>query len=146
MPYRDQPKGLTRNAPHRGRSGKDYLEAVESARARVRRGERCWFWRKPGHDACPGVISLEVAPNTRWSFTAHHLERLMDGGAAVVDGRLMAPAHRACNARDGLMAQNARRARARKGVGHTRVPVPRPLTGGMSTHSDRGGDRTSRRW
>lgn len=155
MPYADQPKRLTHNAPHRGRAGKAYLAAVEAVRARVAAGARCWFWRKPGHDVCPGAINLEVRANTRWSFTAHHLQRLMDGGAAVVDAALMVPAHRACNARDGLMAQNAKRARARKGIVQVHVQPtaayhPRPVTGragrAMGTHSDRGSDRQSRQW
>jgi hypothetical protein len=110
MPYADQPRSLTHGAPKRGRGGAAYERACLEVRARVQRGERCYFWRRRGHDVCPGRINLQLPSNHRWAFTAHHLRRLMDGGEAVVRSEDMAPAHRACNARDGLMAQNARRA------------------------------------
>jgi hypothetical protein len=165
VPYRDQPKRLTHNAPHRGREGKAYRDALEVVRERVRRGAPCWFWRRPGHEACPGRINLQVKPNTRWSFTAHHLQRLMDGGAAVDIAR-MVPAHRACNARDGLMAQNARRALQRARAGHPRTGARagvraqtthgynlRPISGSQGqralptvTSKGMGTDRQSRVW
>lgn len=107
MPYASDP---VRSAPHNGRDAAGYRAACAEVRERVRLGARCYFWRRPGHDRCPGVINLRLRANARWSFTAHHIHRLMDGGAAVVDARHLVPAHRACNARDGLMAQNARRA------------------------------------
>lgn len=113
MPYANQPRSLTRNAPKNGRGGAAYRAVLELVRERVRRGERCWFWRKRGHEACPGVVDLRLQANHRWAFTAHHKRRLMDGGSALARVEDMAPAHRACNARDGLMAQNARRAEQR---------------------------------
>src|ERR1043165_6781554 len=109
MPYADQPRSLTHSAPKNGRGSAAYRAACAEVRERVRLGERCWFWRKRGHEACPGRIDLRLPGNARWEFTAHHKRRLMDGGAALVRSVDMAPAHRACNARDGLMAQNARR-------------------------------------
>lgn len=113
MPYADQPRSLTHSAPKRGRGSAAYRAACAEVRERARLGERCWFWRRRGHEACPGSIDLRLPSNARWAFTAHHKHRLMDGGAALVSSRDMAPAHRACNARDGLMAQNARREAAR---------------------------------
>lgn len=109
MPYADQPRSLTHSAPKNGRGSAAYRAACAEVRERVRLGERCCFWRKRGHEACPGRIDLRLPSNARWAFTAHHKHRLMDGGAALVRSVDMAPAHRACNARDGLMAQNNRR-------------------------------------
>lgn len=107
MPYRDQP---ARPAPHRGRGGRRYLELCAQLRRRVRlEALPCWFYGKPGHEACPRIIDLALPSQHRYAFTAHHLDRLMDGGPAVPRAHRMVPAHRACNARDGLIAQNARR-------------------------------------
>jgi hypothetical protein len=161
VPYRDQPKALTHNAPHNGRSGAAYRAEVAQVRERVRRGgraARCWFWRRPGHEACPGAIDLRLPPNHRFAFTAHHLQRLMDGGAAVVSAQFMAPAHRGCNARDGLMAQNARRAAGVRRVGaratgvgkmgrqgvraRTRTAIPPRTVGSEGVRVD----RQSRAW
>jgi hypothetical protein len=151
MPYADQPARRGSDHTARGDNGRAYREAVALVRERALEGERCWFWRRPGHEECPGRIRFDVHYQTRWAFTAHHLQRLMDGGAAVVQGRAMAPAHRACNARDGLRAQNARRARGgasgmregADGSGHS------GMGGRMSPtvkHESGGQDRTSRRW
>lgn len=133
MPYASDP---VRSAPHNGRDAAGYRAARAEVRERVRLGARCWFWRRPGHDACPGVINLRLRPNARWAFTAHHIHRLMDGGAAVVDARHLVPAHRACNARDGLMAQNARRA-AR--AARVQRPAIGTLTRGSAALHVRGG-------
>jgi hypothetical protein len=114
--------------PNHGRTGKAYRAAVAAVRAKVERGAPCHFWRKTGHEACPGRINLTLHHNHRLAFTAHHLRRLMDGGAPVVNPDQMAPAHRSCNARDGLMAQNQRRAKgggvpASKGRGGAHQPT-----------------------
>jgi hypothetical protein len=150
MPYADQPRSLTHSAPKRGRGSAAYRVACAEVRERVRLGERCWFWRKRGHEACPGRIDLRLPSNARWAFTAHHKHRLMDGGAALVRSVDMAPAHRACNARDGLIAQNARRQamarsgvasqsvarqRARAGTGGVAQRVPRVAAPGMGARS-----------
>jgi hypothetical protein len=98
-----------RPSPRSGRQGAEYRAATAEVRERAKGGEPCWFW---GRDPdCPGPgWDWRLGHNHRDAFTAHHLNRLMDGGEAVPDSRLMAPAHRGCNARDGLRAQNARRA------------------------------------
>ncbi len=84
--------------------------ALERSRQRVRNGERCYFWRNPDHPRCPGVINLNLPANDPWALTTHHIQRIMDGGPAVVDDpRYEAPAHRSCNSADGLRAQNQRR-------------------------------------
>lgn len=152
MPYADQPARRGSDHVGRGDNARAYRRAVELVRERAREGERCWFWHKLGHEGCPGLIRFDVHYQHRWAFTAHHLRRLMDGGAAVVTGEGMVPAHRGCNARDGLRAQNARRARGAQGlpvgttsegsgVGHGHSPVLPTVS------SDHGGkDRTSRRW
>lgn len=154
MPYAEQPRELTHNAPHAGRNGAAYRAAVDVVRERARRGERCWFWRKPGHQCSPrGIIDLRAHYQSRWGFTAHHLDRIMDGGVAVPDPRRMAPAHRGCNARDGLLAQNARRAarRASQATGGYRIrplssEVPTPPPSPTVTDGGMGRDRQSRQW
>ena len=155
MPYRDQPRWLTHNAPHRGREGKAYRDACAIVRERVRLGARCWFWRRPGHELCPGRIDLRLPGNHRFAFTAHHKHRVMDGGAAVVHADDLAPAHRACNARDGLIRQNQVRAAQRaRGAVPTRTRVRGVRTqggqrGGVSQwvmNEGRGRDRQSRVW
>jgi hypothetical protein len=120
--------------PHRGpdrKRGAKYQAGVDQLRAQVQHGRGCWFYGRPGYGDCPGAIDLALHHNHRWAFTAHHLDRLMDGGLAVPGAHRMAPAHRACNARDGLIAQNTRR---HTRSGHTRQVVPR------------WSERTSRAW
>lgn len=127
MSYRTQ---RPHPAPHRGRAGTAYQDACAVVRKRAEAGEPCYFWRQPHYEDCPGGFDWTLHalfPNHRWAFTAHHLHRLMDGGPPVPDPALMAPAHRACNARDGLRAQNARRA-------------------GLSTITIHPTERTSRPW
>jgi hypothetical protein len=113
----------------RGYEGAKYREAAGEVRKRAQAGESCWFW---GRDpACPSPgWDWQLDHNHRYAFTVHHLNRLMDGGEMIPDSRLMVPAHRGCNARDGLKAQNARRT----GIpGHTVIP-------GVTL------ERTSRTW
>jgi hypothetical protein len=92
----------------RGYEESKYRKAAGEVRKRAQAGEPCWFWgRDPG---CPSPSwDWRLNHNHRHAFTVHHLNRLMDGGEIVADSRLMVPAHRGCNARDGLKAQNARR-------------------------------------
>jgi hypothetical protein len=97
-------------APHNGRTGTAYLEATQVVRQRAQAGEPCYFWHQPGYEDCPGGWNWNLHHNHPYAYTTHHLHRLMDGGHPTPDPALMAPAHRACNARDGLRAQNARRA------------------------------------
>ena len=158
MPYADQPRSLTRNAPKNGRGGAAYRAALAVVRERVRAGALCWFWRKPGHEACPGRIDLRLPANHRWALTGHHLHRLMDGGSALpARPSELAPAHRACNARDGLIAQNARRAALRaRGVGGVRRAAGVPTGSGTvqrsagarstATLSEERRDRRSQAW
>lgn len=80
-------------------------QVIAAVRARAATGEPCYFHQ---HPACPGPINLAITRG-RWAFTVHHLNRIMDGGPLVPHPALAAPAHRACNARDGLSAQNRRR-------------------------------------
>lgn len=85
---------------------------VDAVRERVKRtGERCWFYGRPGYEACPGRIDLTLPTNHRWAFTTHHTHRIMDGGTALPHPDTVPAAHRSCNSADGLRAQNARRKR-----------------------------------
>jgi len=146
VPYADQPRSLTHNAPHNGRSGAAYRAVLEAVRERVRAGERCYFWRKRGHErTCLGRIDLRLPANHRYGFTMHHKLRLMDGGAALPRLADVAPAHRSCNARDGLMAQNERR-RMRK-VQRARADAHRsaPMSHAVGIQSV-GIDRHSQPW
>jgi hypothetical protein len=95
-------------APHNdGRYSTAARAAAAVVRARAEAGEPCWFWRDP---RCPGLHWDWTLPYWhKWAYTTHHLDRLMDGGQPDPDPARMAPAHRGCNARDGLHAQNARR-------------------------------------
>jgi hypothetical protein len=79
---------------------------------------------------CPGGWDWTLPTNDAWAFTVHHLHRLMDGGEPEPEPDRMAPAHRGCNAWDGLRAQNARR---RGEVTARAVSDPAP-------------ERTSRAW
>jgi hypothetical protein len=106
MSYAKQPP---HPAPHRGRTGTTYRQATQAIRQRAKQGEPCYFYNQPGYEDCPGGWNWQLHHNNPWAYTTHHLHRLMDGGHPTPDPRLMAPAHRACNARDGLRAQNARR-------------------------------------
>ncbi len=124
MSYKTQ---RPRPAPHNGRQGAAYQTACAEVRKRAKQGEPCHFWQQPGYEDCPGGWNWNLPPNHRWAYTTHHLHRLMDGGHPIPDPALMAPAHRACNARDGLIAQNNRRA-------------------GLSTAGVHPTDRTSRHW
>lgn len=99
-----------RRRPDEGRGRRTFKQAAAALRVQVEadpRAHPCYFYGRPGFERCPGLIDLDLHPQERWAFTAHHLERLMDGGQADTD-RLV-QAHRACNAADGLRAQNARR-------------------------------------
>ncbi len=100
--------GVPGNGLKRGRDTRAYRRLVEEVRDRVRHGEPCYL--------CGDPIDLTLYWRSGGAFTSHHLARLMDGGAAVPDPALMVPAHRACNARDGLRAQNARRAARKAGL------------------------------
>ena len=94
---------------------------INAVRDRVRRtGEPCCFWRQPGYEwrynartrryeGCPGRIDLDLPSNHRYAFTTHHVQRIMDGGPALLHPDQVPAAHRSCNSRDGLIAQNARR-------------------------------------
>lgn len=126
MPYADRP---AQSAPHRGRYTATAKAAAAQVRARAQAGEPCWFYRQTHYEDCPGGWNWQLPANHRWAYTTHHLHRLMDGGTPDPDPAQMAPAHRGCNARDGLRAQNARRA-------GMHLPTV--------THSE--GDRTSRAW
>ena len=98
---------VTRRNDWRDQPGAD--QAAAAVRARAAAGELCYFHRHPDHPHCPGRIDLRLdGARDRWAFTVHHLKRIMDGGPAVPHPALLAPAHRACNARDGLLAQNRR--------------------------------------
>jgi hypothetical protein len=96
------------SGPKSGRQGARYRAATAQVRSRAQQGEACWFWGRDPHCPCPG-FPWDAHHNHPLAFTAHHLDRLMDGGDPVPDPRLMVPAHRSCNARDGLRAQNERR-------------------------------------
>lgn len=92
------------------RGGPGYRAAVEAAKHRAAAGEPCWFHGRPGHGLCPGRVDVTLDHHDRWSFTMHHLDRIMDDGPMVPDRSRTAPAHRRCNSADGLRAQNLRRA------------------------------------
>lgn len=109
--------------PRHTTAGKALIDAI---RDRVRRtGEPCWFHGKPGYEwhynpktrryeGCPGRIDLDLPSQHRYAFTTHHTMRIMDGGPALPDPRTVPAAHRSCNSRDGLIAQNARRRASRR--------------------------------
>lgn len=123
-----------RPAPKNGRDGPAYRAACAVVRERAQRGEHCYFEGR--HPECPGgYFDLALPHNHRHAFTAHHIRRLMDGGVPVPDPRLMYPAHRGCNARDGLQAQNA----LRTGTSTTTQAPPTPTAALMV-------ERTSRAW
>jgi hypothetical protein len=122
MSYARQP---SMHAPNRGRDSQAYRRASAVVRQRAANGEPCYFWGR--HPQCPHPwINLQLPSQHRHAFTAHHLDRLMDGGTVLPDPTLMAPAHRGCNARDGLMAQNARR--QGRTIHCTADPTPTPHT------------------
>ncbi len=107
--WRPQP---ARVDPRNTKAGRALIEAV---RQRVRRtGEPCCFWRQPGYERCPGRINLDLPTNHPWAFTTHHVQRIMDGGAALPHPDKVKAAHRSCNSADGLRAQNARRQAIRR--------------------------------
>lgn len=106
----DRERYGARPAPHGGRTGAAYRAAVEAVRKRAMHGEGCYFYGQPGYGDCPGGFNWGLHYQDPMAFTAHHRARLMDGGAAVPDPADMFPAHRGCNSRDGLRAQNHRRA------------------------------------
>jgi hypothetical protein len=126
MSYAQQP---AMHAPNRGRDSQAYRRASDVVRQRAKDGEICWFYGK--RPECPGKVWWwGIHPNDKRAFSTHHLIRLMDGGDVLPDPALMVPAHRGCNAWDGLKAQNDRR----KGQ-----PPPRMVTQGHT-------ERTSRTW
>lgn len=95
----------------RGYESAAYRAACAVVKRQAReRGEMCWFYLRPGHVLCPGVFDWALHWQDQWAVTVHHEHRIMDGGQMVPDLRRMHPAHRSCNSRDGLYAQNARRA------------------------------------
>jgi hypothetical protein len=102
MPYARQPA-------HPGPRRPTNRAAETTVRQRAQAGEPCWFWLQPGYEDCPGGWDWQLHHNHPLGYTTHHLHRLMDGGDATPQAEDMAPAHRRCNARDGLKAQNARR-------------------------------------
>ncbi len=92
-------------APSNGRGGPAYAAAVAQVKARARDGEPCCF--------CGEGFDWGLHHNQAGAFTAHHGDRLMEGGAVVPHPSRMFPAHRGCNSGDGLRAQNRRRAQAK---------------------------------
>jgi hypothetical protein len=98
----DRERHGARPAPHGGRTGAAYRAAVREVRARAQAGEPCYF--------CGGGFDWGLHYQHAGAFTAHHQVRIMDGGIPVPSPELMSPAHRGCNSRDGLQAQNQRRA------------------------------------
>lgn len=162
------PYGDRRNAPgtghgsKSGRTGAGYRAAWLAVRGRAQQGELCYF--RHTYTQCPGAWNWDLPYNHAWAFTAHHLHRIMDGGAPVPDPALMVPAHRSCNARDGLRAQNHRRAYIRL-YGQSPMPAHTHYTDTCTcvdmdtctcdthayttisiTHSDVHLDRNSRSW
>lgn len=104
-------------------------EAIAAVRARATAGEPCYFHGRPGHPTCPGLINMALpGARHRWAFTVHHIQRIMHGGLAVPHPALLAPAHRGCNSRDGLYAQNQRRQARSQGVVVTQRGGPAPST------------------
>lgn len=112
----DRERHGARPAPHGGRTGSAYRTAVAAVRRRAQEGEPCHFYGRPGYEDCPGGFDWGLHYQHPMAFTAHHRARLMDGGAPVVDPSQMDPAHRGCNSRDGLRAQNHRRALQKGGL------------------------------
>lgn len=110
----DRERFGARPAPHGGRTGGAYRTAVAAVKRRAQDGEPCYF--------CGGGFDWGLHYQHPGAFTAHHRERLMDGGAPVPDPLLMSPAHRGCNSRDGLRAQNDRRASLQGGT--YQAPTP----------------------
>jgi hypothetical protein len=106
--YATRSRYARRGTSNGGRDGAAYKRAVAAVKRRAMDGEGCHF--------CGGYFDWRLHHLDRGAFTAHHLDRLMDGGAAVPDPSRMAPAHRGCNSSDGLRAMNARRATQRKGA------------------------------
>jgi hypothetical protein len=102
--WRPQPR---RDDPRNTAAGRDLIEAVRQRVSAT--GEPCWFYGQPGYEKCPGAIDLDLPSQHRWAFTTHHTQRIMDGGPALPDPAQVPAAHRGCNSRDGLIAQNARR-------------------------------------
>jgi hypothetical protein len=124
---RGQWKGGATKDPRR--NTKAYRDAVAAVRLQVQLlGVPCYFHRRPGYEDCPGAIDLSLDYRAKWGFTTHHLDKLMDGQGDPTDVARMRPAHRACNSRDGLLAQNARR-RNRSNVRHEHRPSARPADG-----------------
>lgn len=116
----------------RGYETAAFRRVSAKVRERAERGEPCYFWGQSGYEDCPGSFDWDLPTRDRWGYTTHHLDRLMQGGELCPDPRLMAPAHRRCNSRDGLRARNAIRA--------GRVPVNQQLD------DDAELDRNSRSW
>ena len=167
MPYGDRPNAPgTGHGSKSGRTGAAYRAAWAAVRDRAIQGEPCYFGRI--YPSCPMGWDWTLPYNHAWAFTAHHLHRIMDGGAPVPDPSLMVPAHRSCNARDGLQAQNNRRAYIRL-YGHVPMADAHPThtpntdtctcvdaytctcsthtyTHVYTTHSDVYCDRHSRSW
>lgn len=104
MSYAQQPPQHGSDRPNRAA----YERAAATVRERAHNGEPCWFWGRDPY--CPDPhFDWQLPSNHRLAYTTHHLDRLMDGGDPAPDPACMVPAHRGCNARDGLNAQNARR-------------------------------------
>jgi hypothetical protein len=107
MSYADQPRTQGR----RDADSAAYRAVCKQVKDRAQAGgELCWFYRRPGHEACPGGFDFGLHWQDKDAITVHHLHRRMDGGDLVPDVADLVPAHRGCNARDGLRAQNERRA------------------------------------
>jgi hypothetical protein len=126
-----------------------YVTAVKDLAAKtLEEGLDCWF-NTYGLCKYPGQPFDWGNSRTPMSFSGHHIERVMDGGAAVVDISKLVPAHRGCNAADGLRAQNNRRAAHKRGEVYDPtlddIAILHALSGSLTTVIPMD-DPTSRDW
>lgn len=117
----------------------------EVAERALKTGEGCWFHQY-------GICKYQGAPfdwtpgnRNALSFTAHHIERVMDGGEVIPDSDKLVPSHKGCNSADGLRAQNARRAAQKAGVDYDAQVVIEALSAGLSPYIPMN-EPTSRDW
>lgn len=94
---------VNRTGPRsKGRSGGPFRRVRAQVLSRSNGPLTCWFYGRPGHGDCPGLMDPAVTavnPRHPMADSIHHIISLEDGGPELDPDNLV-PAHIGCNSRE----------------------------------------------